>query len=222
MRILIIWDLCGIQLAHAAQVQAIQNGSNDYFYDGDDVGKEGCDQAACEEDDGRVEGGGDDADDGTSSAVDSDHSGCSIDSRGDKTTNTEIGASAKVQLSTAASFELTDWLISYVFGRDWQTEQEAVVKEKLRTSDLFMCQNAFSTPVADRPADDVRPMVVLQNYLYCLCVVDQIMGRNYLGHRGFDVCGFDEAAGLAAMSSVTANFAAGWLLSALLRHLFTF
>ena len=102
------------------------------------------------------------------------------------------------------------------------TEQEAVVKEKLRTSDLFMCQNAFSTPVADRPADDVRPMVVLQNYLYCLCVVDQIMGRNYPGHRGFDVCGFDEAAGLAAMSSVTANFAAGWLLSALLRHLFAF
>ena len=40
LRAPIVWDLGGVQLEQATQVQAIQNGRHDDFYDDDDFGRE--------------------------------------------------------------------------------------------------------------------------------------------------------------------------------------
>ena len=75
--------------------------------------------------------------------------------------------------------------------------QEAAVKEQHRPSDSFMRQNAFSAPVTDGPT-----VVVLQNFcLVCLWLTSNLC-RNELRQRLFD---FDEAAGPAAMISVTVD-----------------
>ena len=140
------------------------------------LGEKIRDQDVCEEDDGGVEDGGDDADDGTSSAEDSDCSGTVAAAlRQDNKHGNFIGVSAKVQPCTAASFEPIDLLITY-----------------------------FLEGVADRPPMMCSSWVSCR-IICVICALVPILCRNDLGHRGFDAGGFDDAAGLATIRSFTVN-----------------